>query len=246
MTLPWRSAEDLHLDVPRAVEVPLDVDRGVAEGGLGLALGGLERAGERRGAPDHAQAAPAAAGPAFTAIGQPTRSRQPQARSIVDALGRAGHDGHARGRAIARRRPCRRAHRLIAAGGGPIQTMPAASQAAANRRSRPGSRSRGGPPRRRRAAPRRRAARCSGSSRRRARADQQASSARRTCSAPRSASEYTADRAHAELVEAADDAHGDLAAVRDQHLVERPRPHRQARYEPCGIWTKSMRRPPPV
>ena len=61
MTLPWRVGEHLHLDVPRILEVALDVDRRVGEVRLPFALRGSERLrGLGRGVDDlHALAAPA-------------------------------------------------------------------------------------------------------------------------------------------------------------------------------------------
>ena len=55
-------AEDLELDVARRLEVALDVDVAVAEGRLGLALGGAQRVRELAGRLDDAHAAAAAAG----------------------------------------------------------------------------------------------------------------------------------------------------------------------------------------
>ena len=55
-------AEHLDLDVARLLEVLLDIDRIVAEGGLGLGLGGLERVDEVVLRARHLHAASAAAG----------------------------------------------------------------------------------------------------------------------------------------------------------------------------------------
>ena len=54
--------EHLHLDVPRVDHGLLEVERRVAERGVGLALGRLERLAQGRGVVDAAHAAPAAAG----------------------------------------------------------------------------------------------------------------------------------------------------------------------------------------
>ena len=55
-------ADDLELDVARVLEVLLDVDVAVAEGGFGLALRGAEVGAELVGIAHHAHAAAAAAG----------------------------------------------------------------------------------------------------------------------------------------------------------------------------------------
>ena len=70
--------EHLHLDVPRVDHRLLEVERRVAERGIGLALGRLERLAQRRGVVDPPHAAPAAAG-----------DRLDEHRE-ADALGRRG------------------------------------------------------------------------------------------------------------------------------------------------------------
>jgi hypothetical protein len=54
-------AEDLHLDMARAIEVALQDEPAVAEGRFGLAPGALQGCRELRGFRDHPHAAPAAA-----------------------------------------------------------------------------------------------------------------------------------------------------------------------------------------
>ena len=70
--------EHLHLDVPRVDHGLLEVERRVAEGGVGLALGRLERLAQRRRVVDAAHAAPAAAGDGL------------DEHREADALGRGG------------------------------------------------------------------------------------------------------------------------------------------------------------
>src|SRR5579871_2192454 len=59
---PVMVAEDLELDVPRRLDVLLDVDVGHAEGRLGFALRRLHRVRQLARRADDAHAAPAAAG----------------------------------------------------------------------------------------------------------------------------------------------------------------------------------------
>ena len=150
-----RVGQHLDLDVPRILDVLLDVDRRVGEVGLALAPRGLERAPGlgRRG--DDLHAAPAAAGRGLD------RDRPAVAvaelddlRRVADLLGRARHDRHAR-RRHALPRADLGAHRLDRAGGGPIHAGRPPRRRGRRRRSRPGSRSRGGSPPPRSRAPRR-------------------------------------------------------------------------------------------
>ena len=59
--LPWRVAEDLHLDMAGALHQLLEIDLVLAEGGLGLALGAEDRVEQLVLALDRPHAAPAAA-----------------------------------------------------------------------------------------------------------------------------------------------------------------------------------------
>ena len=124
--------EHLHLDVPRVDHRLLEVERRVAERGVGLALGRLERLAQRRGVVDPAHAAPAAAGDGL------------DEHREADALGRRGQGVEVgrRARRCARvGSPAARAAvmardllpvRCSAEAGGPMKVIPLASQASAS------------------------------------------------------------------------------------------------------------------
>ena len=124
--------QHLDLDVPRVLDVLLDVDRGVGEVRLALALRRLERARCLVGRGDHLHAAPAAARRRLDrdrpAVAR-RRARDPVAASRISSVvpGTIGTPAAA----MRRRAPILEPIASIAAGGGPIQTSPASPQARA-------------------------------------------------------------------------------------------------------------------
>ena len=119
-----RVREDLNLDVPRILEVTLDVDGGVREVGLALTAGGLEGALGLVGTGHDPQALPAAAGRGLD------RDRPAdlgaEAEDVLDGVdrcGRARHDRHARG-LHGLPGGCLRAHHLDRLGRGPDPDEP--------------------------------------------------------------------------------------------------------------------------
>ena len=125
--------EHLHLDVSRILEVPLDVDRRVGEIRPALALRGLERLHRLVGRPHDLHALAAAAG------GRLDDQRIADLRSPSAATSSADPTGSVVPGMIGTPASCMawRARVFepissIAAGGGPIQTSPAASTARAN------------------------------------------------------------------------------------------------------------------
>src|SRR5689334_22577001 len=91
-----RVAEDLHLHVPRPLEVLLDEQRRVAERRARLALRGLARVLEIFVARDEAHALPAAARARLEQqrIADAARGRRDR-RDLLLLAGPARHDGHA-------------------------------------------------------------------------------------------------------------------------------------------------------
>ena len=67
--MPWCVAEDLHLDVARALDVALDEHGAVAERRGRLPLGAGTASSRSPGSVDEPHAAPAAAGRALTSTG---------------------------------------------------------------------------------------------------------------------------------------------------------------------------------
>ena len=130
--VPVAVGEHLDLDVPRVLDVLLDVDGGIGEVRLALALRGLERALGlgRRG--DHLHAAAAAARrrldrdrPAVLVAERGSRVAASRISSVVPGtIGTPAAD-------ILWRAPILEPIASIAEGGGPIQTSPASSQARA-------------------------------------------------------------------------------------------------------------------
>ena len=100
-----RVGENLDLDVARVVEVALDVEGAVLEGGLGLAAGALEGGLDLVGASHDAQAAPAAAANGLERHGVAELIRE--ATRVVGGfhrVERAGDDGHIGSHGLAARR----------------------------------------------------------------------------------------------------------------------------------------------
>ena len=200
-----RIAQDLHLDVARALDVALVDEPAVAEGGLGLARRGLDRRDELAGIAHHAHAAAAAAG---------ARLDEQRVADLV-RVGAARHDGHARAlRQLARgvlaperrERAGRRAHEhepRRAAGLGQLGRLREEAVAGVERlraRRRGGHGERGGV----------QVARHLDRGVGLALGDGAALVGR-----------HEREAAHAELAARADDAHGDLAAAGHGHALER-------------------------
>ena len=127
-----RVGEHLHLDVPRVLEVPLDVDGRVGEVRLAFAPGGLERALGLVGVAHDLQALAAAARRRLDRDRPAELVAEPA--HLVGGLDRLGVTPGMIGTPAARIRS--RASIFepiasIASGGGPIQTSPASAQARA-------------------------------------------------------------------------------------------------------------------
>ena len=195
--------EQLDLDVPGLLDVALAEDGVVAERGLRLAAGGLERGVELGVRAHDPHPSPAAPGRRL--------DEQREADLLRVPVSTAGTPASRAIRLASSLSPPARS----AAGGGPIQIEPGRlGRRRRARRSRPGSRTRGGSRPRRSPARRGRAPRSRGSSRSR-----RSRPALRACRAPASSGSRDRDRRDPELAAGAEHAHRDLAAVRDQQLA---------------------------
>lgn len=114
--------QHLHLDVPPPLDVRLDEDLAVPEGGCGLRAGCLDLAVQGREFADDAHAAPAAPGRRLDQYGQVVRR---------DAVGLQGGRQGTPAPDISFLAPVLEAMASIAAGGGPIHTSPASRTARA-------------------------------------------------------------------------------------------------------------------
>ena len=203
--VPVRVREQLHLDVPRPLEVALEVEGAVAERGLRLPLGGLLRLLELLRAADDAHAASAAT----------CRRLDDEREADLVRATRSGAPARPPPARPASPPPCRRRAAARSAGG-PTHVRPAASTASAKsafsaRNPYPGGSRRRPPPSRRERAPPGR-----GSSRSRPSRPRTARGASRASSGA-----TTATVRDAELAARPEDPNRDLAAVRDQQLRDR-------------------------
>ena len=143
MTSPLAVAEQLHLDVPRPVEIALEIDRIVAEPGLRLGLRQRQQLGQLGGVARQLHAAPAAAGRRLQQHRIADRARRRLGLAdVAHRLGRAGHDRDAEPPGLALARTLSPISR-ICSGDGPMKVKPCSSTAAAKsafseRKPRPG------------------------------------------------------------------------------------------------------------